>query len=646
MPTPLWLRRPHTALILACLLPLAAGSARAAEPIDIGYHSVVRDGDRFRSYHRGAQWIAHSQKEGTTPDGKPVGKHAIFTSAADPGTPFDLQGFIDGELAAGKRRIVVPPGRHRVAPIEVDTARLTGKGDASLYASAVLPARLRMHLFLAGLDGVEIVADGAEMICTEPTGAIVFVDCKNVTLSGLTIDYDPLPFTQGRITGLSPDKLVHDIELFPDYPAADDGTAWKYEIFVPDTGLLRFGSYYDFKVDRLGDRSLRLTKTGASQAGPGTERVGDIVTLAFVDWTRATLPHAICLHTCTGMTLTDCTLHAANCFGFFETGCDGSTYRRCRVDRRPPETDPRPRAVPRMRSLNADAFHSKHAPQGPRYLDCVARFMGDDCVAINGDYELVTSCTAGTVRVLAKVAMRIREGSTVEVVTPAGRHPTTPRVVKVAPAGPITAAERDFVRDLPLHGPIRGTEFGMLGTAYEVTLDETLDLPPGSVIAAADALGSGFVIEGCDFGFNRSRGAIVKAGRGRIVGNRFTENWMEAIKLAPEYYWLEAGCGDDVVIEDNTITRCHGTAIQVYAACAAGRPLPAGAHRRITIAANHLEDCPTPRMHVTSTDGLVVRGNTVVGGTAAGPAAKTLLLERCSDFDVQDRWGPPSEESP
>lgn len=565
--------------------------------------------------------------------------------AADPGTPFDLQGFLDGELAAGKRRIVVPPGRHRVVPIEVDTARLVGKAGAGLHAGAARAEKVRTHLFLAGLDGVEIVADGAEMICTEPTGAIVFVDCRNVTLSGLTIDYDPLPFTQGRITGLSPDTLVHEIELFPDYPAAGSGTAWKYEIFASDTGLLRFGSYYDFTVERLGDRSLRLTKTGPSKAGPGTERVGDIVTLAFVDWTPATLPHAIFLNTCTGMTLQDCTLHAANCFGFFETGCDGSTYRRCRVDRRPPENDPRPRAVPRMRSLNADAFHSKHAPRGPRYLGCVARFMGDDCVAINGDYELVTSCTAGTVRVLAKVAMRIREGGTVEVVTPAGRHPTAPRVVKVAPAGPITAAERDYVRGLPLDGRMRGTEFGMLATAYEVTLDEPLDLPRGSVIAAADALGAGFVIEGCDFGFNRSRGAIVKAGRGRIVGNRFTENWMEAIKLAPEYYWLEAGCGDDLVIEGNTIARCHDTAIRVSASLASDRPLPAGAHRRITIADNHLVDCPSPRIHVTSTDGLVVRGNTVMGGTAAEPAAKSLLLECCSTLDVQDRFAPPSEGS-
>ena len=558
------------------------------------------------------------------------------SAAADTAKPFALQAFIDGELAAGRKRIVIPPGRHRVASTEFECRVAAGNDERDLHVAGADGPHVRMHLLLAGLDGIEIVADGAEMICTEPTRAITFVNCRNVTLSGLTIDYDPLPFTQGRITGLSADTLVHDIELFPDYPAAGTGAAWKYEIFVPDTGLLRFGSYYDFTIDRLGDRALRLTKTGPSSGRPGTERVGDVVAIAWPNWASGMLPHAVCLSACTGMRLEDVTLHSANCFGFFESGCAGSTYRRCRVDRRPAATDPHRRTVPRMRSLNADAFHSKHATQGPMYLDCVARFMGDDCVAINGDYYLVTACADGKARVLAKEAMRIRKGGKVEVTTVAGRHATAPKVLDVAPAGTITDAEREYLRAQPLDGRLKDNRFGMLATAYEVTLDEPLTLPRGSVIAPADAIGNGFVVEGCDFGFNRSRGAIVKAGRGRIVRNRFTENWMEAIVVSPEFWWLEGGCGDDVAIEGYIVTRCHGTAIRVSATLASERPLPAGAHRRITIADNRLDDCPAPLIRVTSTDGLIVRGNRM---TVRHPAAKpvdSIVLEHCADYDVQD----------
>jgi hypothetical protein len=565
-----------------------------------------------------------------------IGARAAEQRAAEPdtGKPFDLQQFIDSELKAGKKRVVVPPGRHRVTPADFKRSEVAG-GDVSTLQVAAGGETLRIHLLLTGLDGVEIAAEGAEMICTEPTAAITFVNCRNVMFSGLTIDYDPLPFTQGRITGLSPDKLVHEIELFPDYPAAAAGTGWKYEIFAPDTGLLRFGSYYDFTIDRLGDRALRLTKTGPSKSEPGTERVGDIVALGSVDWTSGILPHAVFLNACTGTRLEDVTLHAAACFGFFEWGCDGSTYRRCRVDRRPPASDPRPRAVPRMRSLNADAFHSKHAAQGPRYLECVARFMGDDCVAINGDYYLVTECTSGKARVLAKHTMRIKKGNTVEVTTVAGRRATAPTVLDVAPAGTITDAEKEYLQAQPLDGHMKNTECGVLATAYEVTLEEPLNMPRGSVIAPADAVGNGFLVEGCDFGFNRSRGAIIKAGRGSIVGNRFTENWMEAVILAPEFWWLEAGCGDDITIEGNTISRCHDTAIRVAAFLHSERPLPAGAHNRITIKGNAIKDCPAPQIHVTSTDGLTVRGNTVAGGDAPAEPEKTLLLDSCTTFDVQ-----------
>ena len=71
------------------------------------------------------------------------------------GAPFDLQGFLDKELAEGKKEIVVPPGRYRVTP------------------------RQRQHLVLRNLRDVRIVADGVEMICTETTRALSIVNCTN-----------------------------------------------------------------------------------------------------------------------------------------------------------------------------------------------------------------------------------------------------------------------------------------------------------------------------------------------------------------------------------------------------------------------------------------------------------------------------------
>ena len=127
------------------------------------------------------------------------------------------------------------------------------------------------------------------------------------------------------------------------------------------------------------------------------------------------MPHAVgCDHN-VNVRLENIDLFAANCFGFIETDCDGSTYYRCRIDRRSPADDPVKRADPRLRSLDADAYHSTFAGTGPAYLECVARFMGDDCVNICGDYHMIAGSSGQELRVLAKGAMNIQPGDPVEL---------------------------------------------------------------------------------------------------------------------------------------------------------------------------------------------------------------------------------------
>ena len=77
------------------------------------------------------------------------------------------------------------------------------------------------HLLLNDLKDVQIVADGVEMICTETTRALTVSHCTNVTLRGLAIHYDPLPYTQGRITAISADRQVYDIDSSTAIPAAE-----------------------------------------------------------------------------------------------------------------------------------------------------------------------------------------------------------------------------------------------------------------------------------------------------------------------------------------------------------------------------------------------------------------------------------------
>ena len=289
---------------------------------------------------------------------------------------FNLQGFIDAAVKSGSRRIVIPPGRYRVTP------------------------QRREHLGLRNLNDIEIVAQGVELVCTQTTRAVTIAGCNNLTLRGLTIDYDPLPFTQGVITNISPDGRAITVELFEGYPPAAAATNVKFEVFARETRTLREGELRVGPPQVLDARHLRFIKQ--LPLPDGIERIGDLVVTIAAHAPDGSIPHAVFAEDCAGLTLEAVTLFASPTFGFLEHGCERSTYRRCRVDRRPLESDLKPRGAARLRSLNADAFHSAEAPLGPSIVDCTAQFMGDDAVNIHGHYHLVIGSRGKLLRVLAQ----------------------------------------------------------------------------------------------------------------------------------------------------------------------------------------------------------------------------------------------------
>ena len=501
---------------------------------------------------------------------------------AEVGTPFDLQGFVDQAIAEGQSRIVIPPGRYRVTP------------------------RKHQHLVLHQLKDVEVIADGVEMICTETTRAVTVSHCTNVTLRGLVIDYDPLPYTQGRITAISDDRKTYDVELFEGYPTAETVRNFKYEVFWADTRTLRCEDRYVSEIEVIDARNLRLTCPGSHDRNP--EQVGDLIVIGSETAPHGSIPHAVECNSNVNVRLEKIDLYASNCFGFLEYNCDGSVYYECRIDRRSPQDDLKRRESPRLRSLDADAFNSKHAVRGPSYLKCSARFMGDDCINICGDYHMIMNSSGKTLRVLAKGAMNVQPGDPVELVRFDGVRLPDAKAIVVEPAGTICEEERQYLGQQHLHPQLKSGEG--LEKAFTITLDRQVDIDRGGVICPANRIGNGFAVKDCSFGFNRSRGILIKASNGEISGNRMEGCWMSSILVSPEYWWLEAGSSNNLIIRDNTITNCRGIAIRIEAPAGNGKLAPAGAHRQIAVINNRLAKCTMPGILVTSTSGLQVEGNT------------------------------------
>lgn len=536
------------------------------------------------------------------------------------GTPFDLQGFILRQIQAGTHRVVIPPGRYRVTP------------------------RDGTHLRFQNLTNVEIIAEGVEMICTETRPAIRLNQCDNLRLRGLTVDYDPLPMTEGRITALAPDKSRVEFQIFDGYP--DDNLVERIEIYDPATGELRRASYYNWgSFERTAPGHYRVSKGANYHYSPNqdTEQVGDILVTSQA-FPASAGGHAVELSRCNGVTLADVTLYASPEFGFLESECNRDTYLRCKIDRRPPESDPVRRGWPRLRSLDADAFHSTGALQGPAILDCVARFMGDDAVNIHGQYLMVTACTGAVLRVAAPWNLTIATGDPVEFLPLAGERPPDARVMEIAPASSITDEEKALVRKISMYQPIKDSLLAGTARFYRVTLDHPVDLPMGSMVAAANRLGNGFLVKGCQFGYNRSRGILIKASHGQLIDNTITHGWMSAVLVTPEHWWFEAGASSDVLVAGNRIDGCHEPAIQVLAPGGDDTALAAGAHRGITITNNAITDSVQPNIKVTSTAGLVIQNNVCERrpGAANGNSGEAIVTLNCSGVTLQtNRMGGP-----
>ncbi len=507
--------------------------------------------------------------------------------------PENLRNFINGEIAAGKKEIKVPAGTYR------------------------LKSENRQHLVFRNLKGVHIDARGVKLICLDTTRAVTIDKCEDFTLEGLWIDYDPLPFTQGKIVKISDDKTVTEVEIFDGYPDSKEVeiTPDKYEIFNPQTRRLRTWDSYSNKINVLSDKRFEVIRPYSNAlVRRAIEQVGDHVVTA-VRNIKHPIPHAIMLSDCKNVKLKGIKLYAAEGFSYFEENCIATVYEDCLVDRCPPEADIAKREFPRLRGGNADGFHSKYSQNGPVLINCKAMYGGDDCVAISGRYFHCVSGKGNVLRVATFVdKMNFDVGDEVEIFSPRTGALEYSKVKSIAEAEPLTQEEFDsisktiFPRTVYRTSNLKRERIKVYTVELE-TAPQKLD--PESMICAVNKIGNGFKIIGGAFGNNRSRGMLLRASNGLVKGARIEGARMSGILCAPEIYWYGAGHSRSVRIENCEIIAGMHPAICVYSMSLGNKFSPAGAHRNISIVGNRIRGYYEPLVFLSSIKNLSFSGNKI-----------------------------------
>jgi hypothetical protein len=251
--------------------------------------------------------------------------------------------------------------------------------------------RINRPLAFKGLHGFELNGNGAQLINTTRGSTMTISGSSHVTVRDLSIDYDPLPFTQGTIAAFDKPALQITVKVdagYPDDPAflatVTDGF---FKVMDRRTKALKPGAR-DFltpaKVERISPGLIKVhLRWSANDCFPSQlpVAVGDTVTIA------NGYAHAIVVDGSTATSFIDLKLLASPGMGILENGGAGSMLLQ-KVSVVP---GPRPKgaATDRLISTNSDGSHFITVEQGPTIEDCSFANTSDDAVNVHGFYYYV-----------------------------------------------------------------------------------------------------------------------------------------------------------------------------------------------------------------------------------------------------------------
>ncbi len=256
-----------------------------------------------------------------------------------------------------------------------------------------------------GASNLKIIADGVTMLCETKVRALQFESCSNITLQGLTIDYNPLTFTQGDIIAVGSNYV--DVKIHAGYPVEAYS---RIDVIDPDTRYRKRGSKFVWNATAqiMDEGVVRVFQPDL----PSVARVGDLASMSTGPEGQYGAPHAFVLSNCQGgMVLDRVTIHSAPGFGIFESGGKGgSQLTGCRIV---PGPTPEGATESRLLTTSWDAIQHTLLHTGPLMENCRVEDAGDDSWSVtwDGSYT-IDSATGDRITVAGDMGTALQAGDT------------------------------------------------------------------------------------------------------------------------------------------------------------------------------------------------------------------------------------------
>lgn len=502
---------------------------------------------------------------------------------------------------------------------------------------------------------------GATLLSTNYERHTLAIDnCSQLTLRNLTLDCEQLPFTQGTITSVDPEKRSFTFDIHDGYPNLDGlyAKASSFHLFSPKgTGPEALSPRWkdnapDYYAPRIQPQGLRSGVLQFTPQATGFENIatGDRIALPVK---RAV---AILMTGSAGVKMEDVTIHSASGAAVIIRFCeDAGHYTRLRVIPGPP---PAGATEPRLLSTCADGFNVAYTRRGPVLDRCEFAYQGDDSVNLHGVVLPVLKWIDDRTYLSMRPQKHepfdrlLRSGDAVRFL----RGPSY-AIIGEARIDRIESVEESFdewapkARALwPTFPPPKGISF------FRIRLDRTIPEVPAdtwSEIPASSA--PGYVIRDSYFHDHRARSLRLMTEDGLIERNRFERIKGVAISIGPEFaLWREAGWARNIVIRGNTLisigqgenlrrSDSYTTgAISVISNLQVGLPGSPATHppcnQNILIDGNLIDGCSLDGISVCAASDVRVTNNTIrdVNRHPSPEAGRLLNLNTGSPISVTD----------
>lgn len=478
---------------------------------------------------------------------------------------------------------------------------------------------------ITGAHGLILQGEGDTTIVSGDLDEPVFrlLDCTSVTVRKISIDHDPLAYTQGTITGVDIPNMTCEVLMDPGYPEPNEPAfkGLKVHPFVfPERNYYQLDRYSPDPVQmvKTGERTWRWTLRGPPniQNWPGKR---------FFIMTEAR-SHAFHLRNLRDTTLEDINYWGGGAnAGFYVNGLEGTTIFRRFLIGVPPGS---------ARLYSCAGGGQISGLRGQLLLDqCDFSKIDDDGLDVLSNYTRIVEQRDNRTMVVQAKNSDYRAGDAVELWDWMNKKKRSDAIITTAMPGP----EGTFVIELDRDVTTKrvGVGGGMKFSREAMTdgIDRLINVA---------TVGQKTTIRDCRFQVFRAKCLNLKAANCTIERCVFTNSFQPAISAAPKWYFEEGSTVRNFTVRNCTFVDNNHANIHIGASPLSGVPGNKPA----------VSDAPQDISH-DSTD-ILIEGNSFSGfGTTASvfgwswPVGPAITITSAARVTIRgNTFGPPAESVP